>query len=604
VFVVNQQTPGGRFDEHKVVLGCRSKGEARKLYLSAYSAGWKGLRSLVAMTRGQFLKWLYQDGATKKPAVERYAQGKHAPKGGITIGGKQFDGGQFIPGDVVAKATPEERQKLDSTKTGHEAISSVYRVPEGGHVSVSGKKYQPGETIPTGAVSMMTRSKKAEHLAEHKATLGGRNLVRSFVDASGNDVPESVHATLDRLYEVGTIPPELSHIQVNTDPDADVWVIGRKPTGQLAYIRNPQAVERDARVKWKRTTEFIGKALEKLRTSIEKDAQGPDGPNKEAALALLFLDLAAVRVDSSEGKQKGKVRSYGASSIEPRHVKVDGDRIDYSFIGKEGVRNHGTIRNDVLSKAISARIHEEKPLFRTSYKEIGRYFKRVVGSKYLIKDLRTAAAYESALEAMESMPEPKTWDEFKSARQKVGAIVGERLHHNPEQVKDKSGQVVREYQDGVMALDNYINPEVFTKWQTNLGPEQVTPAKKSARKPASWRSQLPTPETKTSRKTGGTLPKAAGIPKRATKTTPPTEPDARNRPAANVDRERYARKSAKGQSEFRWVTIGGHEEDGKEHAGGTPVLLDGEGRIAGEACPAGRSCARNPRPGRRSSLVP
>jgi hypothetical protein len=50
--------------------------------------------------------------------------------------------------------------------------------------------------------------------------------------------------------------------------------------------------------------------------------------------------------------------------------------------------------------------------------------------------------------------------------------------------------------------------------------------------------------------------------------------------AMRVACERYARQSAKGQGEFRWVTIGGHEEDGKEHAGGTPVLLDGEGRIA------------------------
>lgn len=65
-----------RFEPKRVSrssLGCRSKSEARRLYLSAPSAGWKALRSLVAMTRGQFLKWLDQDRATKKPAVERYA---------------------------------------------------------------------------------------------------------------------------------------------------------------------------------------------------------------------------------------------------------------------------------------------------------------------------------------------------------------------------------------------------------------------------------------------------------------------------------------------------------------------------------------------------
>lgn len=36
----------------------------------------------------------------------------HAPPGGTTVAGQQFAGGQFIPADVMAKATPEERAKL------------------------------------------------------------------------------------------------------------------------------------------------------------------------------------------------------------------------------------------------------------------------------------------------------------------------------------------------------------------------------------------------------------------------------------------------------------------------------------------------------------
>lgn len=37
---------------------------------------------------------------------------KHAPAGGITLGGKYFRGGQFIPNDVLEKATPEEIAQL------------------------------------------------------------------------------------------------------------------------------------------------------------------------------------------------------------------------------------------------------------------------------------------------------------------------------------------------------------------------------------------------------------------------------------------------------------------------------------------------------------
>lgn len=42
-----------------------------------------------------------------------YMAVKHAPKGGLSIGGKKFTGGQFIPGDVLAKATEAEKAKLN-----------------------------------------------------------------------------------------------------------------------------------------------------------------------------------------------------------------------------------------------------------------------------------------------------------------------------------------------------------------------------------------------------------------------------------------------------------------------------------------------------------
>ncbi len=40
----------------------------------------------------------------------------HAPAGGVTIGGQEFAGGQFIPGSVVARATPEEKAALAGKK--------------------------------------------------------------------------------------------------------------------------------------------------------------------------------------------------------------------------------------------------------------------------------------------------------------------------------------------------------------------------------------------------------------------------------------------------------------------------------------------------------
>lgn len=48
----------------------------------------------------------------------------HAPAGGVVIQGQRFTGGQFIPADVLAKATPEEKAKIE----GHAATPDTKTV--------------------------------------------------------------------------------------------------------------------------------------------------------------------------------------------------------------------------------------------------------------------------------------------------------------------------------------------------------------------------------------------------------------------------------------------------------------------------------------------
>jgi hypothetical protein len=50
-------------------------------------------------------------------------ESQHAPVGGVKIGGKFFEGGEFIPGEVIAKASAEERAKLK--KQANHSPSSV-----------------------------------------------------------------------------------------------------------------------------------------------------------------------------------------------------------------------------------------------------------------------------------------------------------------------------------------------------------------------------------------------------------------------------------------------------------------------------------------------
>lgn len=58
VFVINQVSRDGAFDEHKVMLGFADEHSARAAYLNSYEKGWTGLGSLTHCTIKQFKFWL------------------------------------------------------------------------------------------------------------------------------------------------------------------------------------------------------------------------------------------------------------------------------------------------------------------------------------------------------------------------------------------------------------------------------------------------------------------------------------------------------------------------------------------------------------------
>lgn len=77
VFVVDQTTNGGRFDEHKVMLGFTKQSDARDAYLASYSDDAIGrIRDLTPMTVSQLRAWL-EEGDLSQPVsnqVSRYAR--------------------------------------------------------------------------------------------------------------------------------------------------------------------------------------------------------------------------------------------------------------------------------------------------------------------------------------------------------------------------------------------------------------------------------------------------------------------------------------------------------------------------------------------------
>jgi GGDEF domain-containing protein len=66
-FVINQINPKtGEFDEHKIILGAKSAGQAEAAYKANYQRGWKGVGSIVESTPHEVMQWATGPKATEE----------------------------------------------------------------------------------------------------------------------------------------------------------------------------------------------------------------------------------------------------------------------------------------------------------------------------------------------------------------------------------------------------------------------------------------------------------------------------------------------------------------------------------------------------------
>ena len=80
VFVVDQKSASGRFDEHKAMIGWPDEASARAGYLENYTPGWNGIRAVTRMSAPEFRSWLETGDTTRPAAGHRVRQELEAAK--------------------------------------------------------------------------------------------------------------------------------------------------------------------------------------------------------------------------------------------------------------------------------------------------------------------------------------------------------------------------------------------------------------------------------------------------------------------------------------------------------------------------------------------
>src|SRR5918995_5100380 len=146
------------------------------------------------------------------------------------------------------------------------------------------------------------------------------------------------------------IPPAWTDVWICPDPEGHIQATARDARGRKQYRYHAQYREARDQSKFRRMLEF-SEALPVLRERIERDLRGPDLSRKQLLATLVrLLDRTLIRVGNDEYARENK--SYGLTTLQRRHVQVDGAMVRFSFRGKSGIEHSVAISDARLARIV------------------------------------------------------------------------------------------------------------------------------------------------------------------------------------------------------------------------------------------------------------
>lgn len=270
------------------------------------------------------------------------------------------------------------------------------------------------------------------------------NLKGKWVPLENDELTEEDEARMKAL----RVPPAWKNVLFSKDAKSDLQVIGTDSKGRTQYIYSAAHTAKAAAEKFARLKDFH-KAVPKIRKKALNDMQDESLSQEErdTAAVIYLIDKTAFRIGSDSDTLAAK-RAYGASTLLGRHVKVEGDKVVFRFVGKKGVEINKTIRDASLASYINGkRVKRDDKLFATSDARTRDYLKSITGEPFLVKDFRTWHGTAMALKTIKSMKVPTTQKDFLKARREVCKKVSDHLGNTP-----------------AVALASYIDPTVWAPW--------------------------------------------------------------------------------------------------------------------------------------------
>jgi len=278
--------------------------------------------------------------------------------------------------------------------------------------------------------------------------------------------------TLQRIASLA-IPPAYERVWICAKDRGHLQATGYDARGRKQYRYHPEwRAARDG-AKFERMIAF-GEALPRLRRRIARDVALPGLPRDKVLAAVIgLLDATRIRIGNATYARDNA--SFGLTTLEDQHVRFVRDgRARFSFRGKGGLEHDVTVDSKRLSRIVRHCHHlPGQQLFQYLDDDGGRhpitsdqvnaYLQDAMGEDFTAKDFRTWSATLSAITLMAATPLPDAIDGRADERACKTAIVAA--------IKAVAAELRN---TPTVAKKSYINPIVFTAWQSGALHKAVT----------------------------------------------------------------------------------------------------------------------------------
>ncbi|MCU7618409.1 DNA topoisomerase IB [Chryseobacterium sp. PBS4-4] len=255
------------------------------------------------------------------------------------------------------------------------------------------------------------------------------------------------------------IPPAWENVWICTLDNGHLQATGFDALKRKQYRYHSLWSALRNHTKFYRMLQF-GYALPEIRLQLEKDlALRNFEKRKILALIVSLMQRTNIRIGNSIYEKL--YGSFGLTTLKGKHVKVEGQKINFAFKGKKGVMHDVNLKSKRLAKLITkCKEIPGKELFQYYDSEgnrhhidsgmVNEYIKELSGEDFTAKDFRTWSGTVNALIAFKEIGYAENNSQYKKKVKAALDIVAEHLGN--------TSTVCRKY---------YVHPLVINLYENN-----------------------------------------------------------------------------------------------------------------------------------------